>query len=83
MLQVGAGKSVFGNFPHAAVLGIGTEQFGQHIADLAFPFAAAAFDHQHFLSGVAGDQAVADEFLERGNVFRPQQVGEKSEPTLG
>ena len=83
VLQVGAGKSVLGYFPNAAVLGVCAEQFGQHIADLAFPFAAAAFDHQHLLPGVAGNQAVADEFLERGNVFRPQQVGDKTEPTLG
>ena len=82
MLQVGAGKSVFGNLPNAAILGVCAEQFGQHIADLAFPFTAAAFDHQHFLPGIAGDQTVADEFLKRGNVFRPQQVGDKTEPTL-
>ena len=44
------------------------------IQNLPLAFAAAALDHHHLLSGVAGNQAVPDEFLQCGNVLRPEQL---------
>lgn len=73
MLQVSAGKRVFRNLSDASVLRVGTEHPGQHMADLTLAFAAAALDDHHFLPGIAGNQAVSDELLKRGNVLRPEQ----------
>ena len=44
------------------------------MADLTLAFTAAALDHHHLLSGVAGNQAVPDKFLQRGNVLRPKKL---------
>ena len=44
------------------------------MADLALAFAAAALDDHHLLPGIAGDQAVSDELLKRGNVLRPEKL---------
>ena len=68
VLQIGAGKAVFGHLAHAAVLGIAAKQMGQDGADLRLALAAVALDDHHALSLVAGDQAVADVFLQGGNV---------------
>ena len=74
VFQVGTGERVFRNLSDASVLRVGAEHPGQHMADLALAFAAAALDHHHLLSGVAGNQAVPDEFLQCGNVLRPEKL---------
>ena len=63
VLQIGAGKAVFGHLAHAAVLGVATKEMGQNGADLRLALATAALDDHHALSLVAGNQAVADVFL--------------------
>ena len=74
MLQVGAGERIFRNLSDASILCVGSEHPGQHMADLALAFAAAALDDHHLLSGIAGNQAVPDEFLQRWNVLRPEKL---------
>src|SRR5699024_8491079 len=78
--QVSTGKSVLRYFPDAAVLHVGTEQRSQHSADLALALAAVAFNHHYPLSLVAGNQAVADIFLQGGNVLRVEQAIQKFQP---
>ena len=80
VFQVGAGKTVLGNFADAAVLHVAAEQGGQHRADLALTLAAIALNDHHALSLVAGDQAVADIFLQSGNVLRVKKPIQKSQP---
>ena len=83
MLQIGTGKSVLGYFPDAAILHVGAEQSSQHSADLTLAFTAVAFDDHHPLALVAGDQAVADVFLQGGNVLRVEQAIQKFQPENG
>jgi len=66
MLQVCTGERVFRNLSDTPILCIWAEHSGQHMADLTLAFAATALDHHHLLSGIAGNQAVPDEFLQRG-----------------
>ena len=66
MLQIGTGKSVLRYFPNAAILHVGAEQSSQHSADLRLAFAAVALNDHHPLTFVAGNQAVADVFLQVG-----------------
>ena len=80
MFQISAGKTVLGNFADAAVLHVAAEQGGQHRADLALTLAAIALNDHHALSLVAGDQAVADIFLQSGNVLRVKKPIQKSQP---
>ena len=68
VLEICPGKAVLGHLAHAAVLGVAPKQMGQDSADLRLALATAAFDDHHALSLVAGDQAVADVFLQGGNV---------------
>ena len=63
VLQIGAGKAVFGHLAHAAVLGVETKEMGQNGADLRLALAATALNDHHALALVAGDQAVTDVFL--------------------
>ena len=74
VLQIGTGERIFRNLSDAPILRVGAEHPGQHMADLALAFAAAALDDHHLLARIAGDQAVSDELLERGNVLRPEQL---------
>ena len=83
MLQVGTGKSVLGYFPNAAVLHVRAEQSSQHSADLALAFTAVALHDHHPLALVAGDQAVADVFLQGGDVLRVEQAIQKFQPENG
>ena len=80
MLQVSTGKAVLGYFPDAAILHVGAEQSSQHSADLRLSFAAAALNDHHPLPLVAGDQAVADIFLQGGDVLRVEQAIQKFQP---
>jgi len=50
---------------------------------LRLTLTAAALDDHHALPLVAGDQAVADELLHRGNVLRVEQVGQEPQPVDG
>src|SRR5699024_10160257 len=78
--QVSTGKSVLRYFPDAAVLHVGAEQSPQNSADLRLALAAAAFNDHHPLSLVAGNQAVADIFLQGGDVLRVEQAIQKFQP---
>ena len=80
MFQIGTGKPVLGYFSDAAVLHVGAEQSPQHSADLRLALAAAAFNNHHSLSLVAGNQAVADIFLQGGDVLRVEQAIQKLQP---
>ena len=80
MFQIGTGKPVLGYFPDAAILHVGTEQSSQHSADLRLSFAAAALNDHHPLPLVAGNQAVADIFLQGGDVLRVEQTIQKLQP---
>ena len=81
MFQISAGETVLGNFADTAVLHIAAEQGGQHRADLAFALAAITLNDHHTLALVAGYQAVADIFLQGGDVLRVEQPVQKSQPT--
>ena len=70
MLQIGTGKAVLRDLADAAILHVAAEQAGQHYTNLRLAFAAAALDNHHALSLVAGNQAVADELLHRGDILR-------------
>ena len=80
MLQIGTSKSVLRYFPDAAILHVGAEQNSQHSADLRLPFAAIALDDHHSLALIAGNQTVADVFLQGGNVLRVEKVIQKLQP---
>ena len=83
MLQVSTSKSVLRYFPDAAVLHVGAEQSPQHSADLALALAAVALNDHHPLSLIAGNQAVADVFLQGGNVLRIEKAIQKLQPADG
>ena len=83
VFEVGTGEAVLRDLADAAILHVTAEQPGQHHADLRLTLAAAAFDDHHALTLVAGDQAVADELLHRGNVLRVEQVGQEPQPMGG
>ena len=80
MFQIRTGKAVLGYFSYAAILHIRAEHGSQHSADLRLSFAAVAFNHHHSLSLVAGNQAVADIFLQGGDVLRIEQAIQKFQP---
>ena len=80
MFQIGTGKPVLGYFPDAAILHVGTEQSSQHSADLRLALAAVALNDHHPLSLIAGNQAVADIFLQGGDVLRVEQAIQKLQP---
>ena len=80
MLQIRTGKPVFGYFPDAAVLHVGAEQSPQHSADLRLSLAAVTFYDHHPLSLVAGNQTIADIFLQSGDVLRIEQPIQKFQP---
>ena len=77
VLEIGPGKTVFRDFSDAAVFHIGTEQPGQHHADLAFALTAAALEDHHPLALVAGDEAVPYKLLNRWNILEVEQVRQK------
>ena len=77
MFQIGAGKPILGYFPDAPVFHIRSEDAAEHRADLRFPLTAAALYDHHALTLVAGNQAVAEKFLQGGNVLWVQQVIQK------
>ena len=83
MFEVGAGEAVLRDFADAAILHVTAKQPGQHHADLRFALAAVALDDHHALPLVAGDQAVADELLHRGDILRVEQVGQEPQPMSG
>ena len=83
VFEVGTGKAVLRDLADAAILHVAAEQPGQHHADLRLALTAAALDDHHALTLVAGDQAVADELLHRGNVLRVEQVGQEPQPMGG
>ena len=81
-LQIGAGKAVILHLLDAAVAGgISHEPF-QHQPDARFALAALANDEHHLLSLGAGDQAVAQIFLQGGDVGIVQQLVQKSQPAV-
>ena len=80
MLQVRPGEAVLRNLAHAAVLGVAAEYAGQHVANLAFSFAAVALDNHHALALVAGNQTIPHVFLEGGDILRVQQILQEAEP---
>ena len=82
VFQISTGKTVLGDFADAAILHIGAKDATQHSADLRLAFAAVALDDHHPLSLVGGDQAVADELLQRGNVFFVEQSVQKFQPQV-
>ncbi len=80
VLQVGPGKAVFGDFGDAAILHIAAEQPRRDGSDLTFALAAAALDDHHPLSLCAGDEAVAEIFLQRGYIFGIEKAVQKQQP---
>ena len=80
VLQIGAGKAVFGHLAHAAVLGVATKEMRQNGADLRLALAATALNDHHALALVAGDQAVTNVFLQGGNVILIQKTAQKTQP---
>ena len=80
MFQVSTGKTVLGYFPDAAILHVGAEQSSQNSADLRLALAAAALNDHHPLSLVAGNQAVADIFLQGWDVLRAEKAIQKLQP---
>ena len=77
-LQIGAGKTVVFDFLDAAVAGgISHEPF-QHQPDSGFALAALANDEHHLLPFGAGDKAVAQIFLQGGDVGIVQQLMQES-----
>ena len=80
VLQIGTGKAVFGYFPDTAVLHIGSENAFKHCPNLRFSLASIALNDHHALPLIAGNQAVANKFLECGYVLRVQQIIQKLKP---
>jgi len=83
VLQVSTGEAVLRDLADAAILHVAAEQPGQHHADLRLTLTAVALDDHHALPLVAGDQAVADELLHRGDILRVEQVGQEPQPMGG
>ncbi len=83
MFQIGTGKTVLRDFADAAILHVVAEQPGQHHTDLRLALAAAALNDHHALALVAGDQAVSDKLLHRGDILRVEQVGQEPQPMGG
>ena len=82
MFQISAGKPVFGDLADAAVFHVGAEDSIQHHTDLTFPLAAFALDDHHALTLCAGDQAIAEIFLQGRDVLFIKQVMQKPQPVL-
>ena len=80
MLQIRTSKSVLRYFPNAAILHIHTEQMPQYGTNLALALAAVSFNRHHPLSLITGNQAVADIFLQGGDVLRVEQAIQKFQP---
>ena len=80
--QIGTGKAVVLHFLDAAIAGgISHEPF-QHQSDAGLALAALANDEHHLLSLGAGDQAVAQIFLQGGDVGIVQQLVQKDQPAI-
>ena len=80
--QISAGKTVVLHFLDAAVAGgISHEPF-QYQPDARFALAALADNEHHLLPFGAGDQAVAQIFLQGGDVGIVQQLVQKSQPAV-
>lgn len=82
VFQVGTGKLILGNLADAAIFGVDTEQFFQDSTDLRFAFAAVTLDNHHALGFVGGQQKIADELLEHGDVPRGKVVHQEKRSTL-
>jgi len=83
VLQVGLCEAVFGDFGDAAVLHIAAEQPRRDGADLAFTLAAAALDDHHPLRLGAGNEAVAEIFLQRGDILGIEKLAQEPQPRFG
>jgi len=80
--QIGAGKTVVLHFLDAAVAGgISHEPF-QYQPDAGLALAALADNEHHLLSFGAGNEAVAQIFLQGGDVGIVQQLVQKGQPTF-
>ena len=80
VFQICTGKLILGNLADAAIFGVDTEQLFQNSADLRLALAAVAFDNHHALGFVGGQQEIADELLEHGDVLWVKQLIKKSCP---
>ena len=82
MLQIRAGKPVFGDLADAPVFHVAAEDGIQHHTDLALALAAFPLDDHHALPLCAGDQAITEIFLQSRDVLFVKQVMQKPQPVL-
>jgi len=80
--QIGTGKAVVLDFLDAAVAGGISHEPLQHQPDAGFALAAFADNEHHLLSLGAGDQAVAQIFLQGGDVGIVQQLVQEGQPAV-
>ena len=80
VFQIGTGEAVFRNLTNTAILHIRAEDGGQHHTDLGFTLTAVTLNHHHALSLVGGNQTIADELLQGGDVLRMEQSIQKIQP---
>ena len=80
--QIGTGKTVVLHFLDAAVAGGISHELFQHQSDAGLALAALADNEHHLLPLGAGDQAVAQIFLQGGDVGIVQQLVQKGQPAV-
>ena len=80
ILQVRPRIGTYLHLVETAGFHVATQQGLEDNAHSGFALAALAGDQQHFLSAGGGDQAVAEELLQGGNVLRVQELGKEGQP---
>ena len=80
MLQIGTGKLVVLHLCDAAGLHVAAQKGLQHDAHPGLALATLANEKEHLLGLGGGDQTVAEELLQGGDVLRVQQLGEEIQP---
>ena len=80
--QIGTGKAVVLHFLDTAVAGSIPHEPFQYQPDSGFTLAALANDEHHLLAFGAGDKAIAQIFLQGGDVSIVQQLMQEGQPTV-
>ena len=80
--QIGTGKAVVLHFLDAAIAGGISHESFQYQPDAGFALAALADNEHHLLTLGAGNEAVAQIFLQGGDVGIVQQLVQKGQPTF-
>ena len=80
--QIGTGKAIVLDFLDAAIAGGVSHEPFQHQPDSGFALAALADNEHHLLPLGAGDQAVAQIFLQGVDVSIVQQLVQKGQPAV-